>query len=251
MKKKTLAVILFFIILLTAIPAFADGQFRIASVETKENGNVLVRWDDPENNGPYMVLYQYMHGGKRFSMQFVERDIQSKETEIADLAPGEKYYIIVADKNLQTAGKEYGSTTQLFGGPGSTARLTVTLRLKKDGSITSVGRFAVYEIERVLSDNDEFCGVTIKATMPSLLNETSGTARMAIKQPDGDMFVFLVNEEKLLPSYEYIYYDSMSLRQIWQYIKQQNDNAIPTGTYTISFYYNNDYFGYQNFAVVK
>ena len=251
MKRKTVAAILLFVILLTAVPAFADGQFRIITVETKENGNVLIRWNDPANNGPYLVLYEYMSGDEHFSLQLVERDVQQKEIEITDLVPGEKYCLIVADKNYQTAEKEYSSKTQLFGGKGSTARLTVTLRQKKKGSLSSVDRFRVSDIEKTLSGGNDFCGATIKATMPTLLKETHGTVRVAIKQPNGDMFVFMVREEKLLPSYEYIYYDSMPLTQIWRYIKQQNDDSIPTGTYTISFYYNTDYFGHQDFVVVQ
>ena len=97
MIKKTVAAMLFFAILLAAVPVLADEQFRIASIETKENGNVLVRWEDPSDTGPYYVLLQYMKGSESFSMQLVERNIWSKEIEISNIAPGEKYYILVHD----------------------------------------------------------------------------------------------------------------------------------------------------------
>ncbi len=251
MKKRTVAAILLLAVLLAAVPAFADRQFYIAGVETRENGNVLVRWEDPANNGPYLVLYQHMSGDESFSLQLVERGVQQKEIEIIDLAPGEAYRIIVADKDYQTAETEYSSSTQQFGGVGSAARLTVTLRQKKGGSVSTVNRFTVSDIEKTLSNSSDFCGATIKATMPTQLRETKGTVRLAIRQPGGDMFVFMVREEKFLPSYEYIYYDSMPMTQIWRYIKQQNDDSIPAGTYTISFFFNSDYFGYQDFTVVQ
>lgn len=251
MKKRNVAFILLLIVLLASVPAFADEQFRITSIEASDNGDVAVRWDDPANNGPYLVFYQYMKENSAFSFQLVERDVQGKEIIITDLAPGEKYRIIVADQNYQTAEQEYSSTTQQFGGKDSDARLKVTLRRKKDGKTTTVYQFSVSDIEKTLSSSFDFCGATIKATMPFISKRTTGTVRVAISQPDGDMFVFIVRDEELLPSYEYIYYESISMTQIWRYIKQQNDDEIPHGTYTISFYYNMDCFGQDSFTVVK
>ena len=249
MKKQIFAFVLFLVLLLAAFPVSADGV-SITAIEPRSNGNVLVRWEDPSGNGPYIVAYQHMVGDRLFSIQLVEREVRRTEIEIVDLIPGEKYSIIVLDKSYNMARKETSSETRLFGGSNSSARLTVTLRQKKGGSASTVNQLSVAEIEKTLSGSSDFFGATIKATLPRLSKSYTGTARAAIQQPDGDMFTFMVQEEKMLPSYEYIYYDNMPLTQVWRYIKQQNNDTIPTGTYTISFYLDQEYFGYQDFSMV-
>lgn len=251
MKKRIVASLLSLIVLLTLSSALADSEFRITSIETKENGNVLVRWADSSNNGPYLIAYQYISGDEALSYQVCEWDIKEKQYEIVELAPGEKYIIYVFDSDYDYASKEYGSETRLIGGRGSTARLTVTLRQKRNGTVSTVDRFSVSDIERTLNGGSDFCGATIKATMPQVTKGINGVVRAAIKQPDGDMFVFFVRSESINSNVEYFWYDSMSFTDIWQYMKQQNDGVILPGTYTVSFYFNTDYFGYKDFVVVK
>lgn len=249
MKKQIFALVLLLVLLLAAFPVSADG-ISITAIEPRSNGNVLVRWEDPAGNSPYIVAYHHMEGDKLFSLQLVERNVQRTEIEIGDLIPGEKYSILVLDKDFNMAQKETSSETRLFGGDNSSTRLTVTLRQKKGGSASTVKQLSVAEIEKTLSGSSDYFGATIKATLPRLSKSYTGIARAAIRQPDGDMFTFLMQEEKMLPSYEYIYYDNMSLTQVWRYIKQQNNDTIPTGTYTISFYLDQEYFGYQDFTMV-
>ena len=49
---------------------------------------MLVRWEDPSGNGPYIVAYQHMVGDRLFSIQLVEREVRRTEIEIVDLIPG-------------------------------------------------------------------------------------------------------------------------------------------------------------------
>ena len=251
MKKRIVAVLLSLIMLLTLTPVLADSEFRITSIETKENGNVLIRWADPSNNGPYLIAYQYINGDEALSYQVSARDVKEKQYELIELAPGEKYIIYVFDKDYDYVNEEYSSETQLFGGRGSTARLTVTLRQKRNGSISTVDRFSLSDIERTLSGGSDFCGATIKATMPQVTKGIKGIVRVAIKQPNGDMFVFMLQNESINSNVEYFYYDSVSFTDVWRYMKQLNDGEIFAGTYTVSFYFNTDYFGYRDFIVVK
>ncbi len=251
MKKRIFAALLILTVLLAAAPAFADDGFLITDIETKENGNVVVRWADSSNNGPYIVAYQYISGDEALSIQLAERDVKGTQYEIIDLAPGEKYLILIFDKNYDYTEKEYSSETQLFGGKGNSTRLTVTLRQKKNGSVSSVDRFSASDIEKTLSGGSDFYGATIKATMPQTSKYVKGVVRAAVKQPDGDMFVFFVRDESISSNVEYFWYDSMPFTGIWQYMKQQNGGEILTGTYTVSFYFNMDYFGYKDFTVVK
>ncbi len=251
MKKRIVASLLSLIVLLALTPALADSEFRITSIEPKENGNVLIRWADPSNNGPYLIAYQYIDGDEVFSYQVSARDIKEKQYEIIELAPGERYRIYVFDKDYYSTYEEYSSETQLFGGRGSTARLTVTLRQKRNGSISTVDKFSLSDIERTLSSNSDFCGATIKATMPQVTKGIKGIVRVAIKQPDGNMLVFILQNESINSDVEYFYYDSVSFTDVWRYLKQLNDGEILPGTYTVSFYFNTDYFGYKDFQVVK
>ncbi len=251
MKRRIVASLLSLIVLLALTPAFADGEFRITSIEPKENGNVMIRWSDSSNNGPYLVAYQYVSGDDAFSYQVEARDVREKQYEIIDLAPGERYCIYVFNKDYDYAYEEYSSETQQFGGRNSTARLTVTLRQKRNGSVSTVDRFSVSDIERTLSGGGDFCGATIKATMPQVTKGIKGIVRVAIKQPDGDMFVFMVQNESINSNVEYFYYDSVPFTEVWRYLKQLNGDEILAGTYTVSFYFNTDYFGYKDFSVVK
>ena len=251
MEKRIVAVLLILTVLLAAAPVLADEGFQITRIETQENGNVLVRWTDPSNNGPYIVAYQYISGGEALSLQVAAQDVVTKQYEIIDLAPGESYLILVIDSNLEYVSEEYSSQTQLFGGRGSTARLTVTLRQKRNNSVSTVDRFSASDIERTLYGGSDYYGATIKATMPQSYRRMEGVVRAAIKQPDGDMFVFMVQDESISSNTEYFWYDSVPFTQIWKYMTQQNDGEILTGVYTVSFYFNMDYFGYSDFVVAE
>ncbi len=250
--KKWTAAICALLLLLLASSSMAEEALRITSVETLDNGNVLVKWTDPGNNGPYYVGYQYIDGDQAYSFQLEDRDITVKSLEIVTLAPGETYDIYVLDQQYHEAVKRYSSETQLFGGKGSGARLTFTPRQKRGGAVSTIDSFSLSAIKSTLNSKNDFFGATIKATPGSVSRGVKGVTRLAVRQPDGDMFVFVLElDAKILPSYDYIYYDSVSLSFLWNYLENHNDGGLQTGTYDVSLYLNRDTFGWKEFTITK
>lgn len=248
MKKWGFMALLLIVIAALAVTAAAESGLTITSAQMQENGNVLLKWKDDAKNGPYVVAYQYTDGQETYSLQMAARNIEGTSFEITDLAPGESYLLYVADQDYNMDVYEFSSSTRLFGGEGSGARLTVTLRKKQGGSISNVDQFALSEIESTMNDAKNFCGATIKATLPEITKSIYGMDRVALKLPNGDMFVFIAREDKILTTYDYMYFDSVSFNNLWRYIKSVYEE-IPTGTYTVSYYFNTDYFGYKTFQV--
>ena len=248
MKKWGFLALLLIVIAALTVTAMAESGLTITGAQMQENGNVLVKWQDDAKNGPYIVAYQYTDGQEAYSLQVAGRDIKGTSFEITDLAPGEAYLLYVVDQDYNMDDYEFSSSTKLFGGEGSGARLTVTLRKKQGGSVVNVDKFTVSEIESTMNDTKNFCGATIKATLPKLSKSVQGMDRVALKLPNGDMFVFIAQEDKILTTYDYMYFDSVSFNSLWRYIQSEYEN-IPAGTYTVSYYFNTDYFGYKTFEV--
>ena len=77
----------------------------------------------------------------------------------------------------------------------------------------------------------------------------TGMSRAAVRIPNGDMFTFIAQQETMDSYSDYMYYESASLTNLWRYLKDQF-GEIPAGTYTLSYYFNTDYFGYKDFKVI-
>ena len=56
MMKRIAAILLALTVLLTLTPVLAEDSFQITSMETKENGNVLVQWTDPSDGKTYTLV---------------------------------------------------------------------------------------------------------------------------------------------------------------------------------------------------
>ncbi len=249
-KAAVLGCLILLLSLLLASSAMADGV-SITSVARQENGDVLVQWTDSGNNGPYDVCYLYTGDDGDYPLWTAGSDISSKRYAIDELAPGESYLIVVYDKDGNYDFSEYNEPASIFGGSGSRTRLTVTPRQKIGGRASTIDRFSVSDIQKTLkSKSGDYYGATVKATLPEVSKRLDLVIRMAAKMPDGQVLVFSIGNDYLDRNTDYIYYETISFETLWR-IADMAYGEIPTGTYTLSMYLNEDYVGYQTFTVGK
>ncbi len=240
------------VLLLVGMTGFAyAGGLEIKSVKAMDNGNVRVEWKDPNGNGPYMITFQYGDGTGDTQMWRSLSDLKGTSGEMIDLAPGEPYTIYVIDKDYHYDSIEYKGKTQRFGGEGSGTRLTMTPRQKSRGRASTIKSYSASAITASLKSDDTFYGATVKATLPNggVRGSIAGTFRMAAKAPDGQVIVFMIQDETIRNA-EYVYYDTYNFNGLWQSLIKVYDE-IPQGKYTMGFYINNDFIGYQDFTIGK
>ena len=250
---KKLGAIMIMALLMTAAAvctALAADGVTITKVETLENGNVKVTWKDDERNGPYSVAYENVEGDNTYTLWIAESDITGTSCEVVDLAPGEDYNLYVIDNDFNYDYYEYQGAAALFGGSKGGTRLTVTLRQRVKGVSSTIDRFSAAAIQKALNGGNDFYGATIRTELPAVNRYMKVVFRMSAKLPTGEVIVFAVNEERISADSDYLYYDTYPFTTLWQIIQYAYED-IPTGEYTLGFYINEDYIGYQTFTVGK
>lgn len=205
-----------------------DGS-HISNVrfELQESGDTVVSWDDSSNLSPYTVRCKAQYHAGYWD------EIKSKRFTLEYLIPGETYTVTISNGQSE-ASSSYTVPVSVF---------TVFKNGKKIA--LSETRFSISEVNRDKTKQYEF-----QVHYPQLRSNRSYKAKLVTKTPYGyGGYVWVWSTYELESQYAYIY-TNFSMYEFFEGIKKDFDE-IPTGRYTLEFYFDGELYSDFTFSVVQ
>lgn len=193
--------------------------------ELQDSGDVIVSWDDSSNLSPYTVSYQAQYDSGYWD------EIKGKKFTLEYLIPGETYSVSISN------GRSEASASY-------TVPVSVFTEFKSGKKIVlSESSFSISEVDQNRTKQYEF-----QVHYPSLRNDRSYKAKLVTRTPHGyGGYTWVWSTYELESRYAYIY-TNFSMYEFFEGIK--NDfGEIPTGRYTLEFYFDGELYGEFSFNV--
>lgn len=245
MKKGT---ILLLLALLLALPLAAQADITIDPQVAVVNGRVTVAWTDSENNGPYMVGYQYYDesssavqtafwaGGDQASST-----TEKKQFTFDYLLPGHQYLVDVFTENgdEDSAVITVPAAEEFVDGKlkASSVRTSVDYRYMKVGgdSIGSLDQLKASDMVQHIEDR--YYGMRYEITLPVLAYARDYFVQIAMYAPNGYCETVHTSQYEFSTGVGFTHYLRLMGVDFFADMYDKNGD-IPVGDYTIELYFN-------------
>lgn len=193
----------------------------------ENNGDVILSWDDASNSPPYSVHYKASYDSGYFD------EIKSKRFVLEYLIPGESYEVTVSNNQSE-----------------STASYTMPIKVFTDFSTGKKIELneTIFSISKVNGDKTK--QYEFQVHYPQLRSNRSYKAKLVTKTPLGyGGYTWVWSTYEIHSRYAYIY-TNFSMYEFFEGIKSEFEE-IPTGQYTLEFYFDGQLYDDFTFNVVR
>lgn len=227
------------------------AEFAITDVTVRPNGDVQVSWQDPDNRGPYTVLYEcYVNDtltgpDQQKQLRFTgESDVAGTTATLNRLIPGRSYWILV-----RNADGEYASYAHVLGYTMNFVDFDVAISKSYRVSINDqVSEISGLSASTMASSDDTY-GMRVDLKYDKRDAALTHVGRVAICTPDGTILqVTYIEDFSISEGSTGTYWEIYNLNTAVKNAKTMYGH-IPTGTWTWTLYFDNECVGSMDFYI--
>lgn len=228
------------------------SAMEISKITDNGDGTVSVRWNDPENNGPYQVCLRQRfshdyHADRNMGMHYwlAADNVSSSMAVIDTMVPGVDYWIVVENENNDYVYEEYeaGSLPRFyeFG-----TDISIELKRRRNNANENLVTFSASDFNKNRSSAS--FGAYIRLDYPRLAKARQYRYMVSITDPTGEVIVVDRGDMELSRGLTYTYWNFYSFD--WYLDKlAEHHGSLPVGKYVWSLYYDGKFVNSQEFRI--